>query len=227
MNQNNIFNKIKENNISKEKFRSKINYILNNKNSKKIIGAIVALIVAIIILIISIILLSNSDKRSNVLRKESWEEFVINIDGNTIKMGEVISSVESMGFTSTDENYEGELNQNFTSGGLAFNYKESDTGNNKIFFSAYNSSDSTKVASECELNGLELSQEFYKTYDVTLPGGLLLNEELNIKKITTVWGEPTNKSDNLYEWIKDNSKIRIYTNENNTIFSIIYDYQKK
>jgi len=221
LNQNSDINQKKETPKHNGNFINRIKYLLRKKETRKIVIAIGTLTIAVIVLIISIILISNSNT-TNALRKNTWEDFIINIDGNNIKLGEKISKVESIGFTTTDENYKVELDQTFTSGGIAFTYKN-DEESPVIYFSAYNSESKKKTAADCELNGIEIHQEFYKKYEVTLPGGIQLTETLTINDIIDEWGKATNEAENSYSWIKEGSEVRIYTSSDKTIFSIVYD----
>lgn len=203
-----------------KKLYFKVKELSKKKNGPVIIGAGVVSIIALTSLIVCIVLISTSG--TSALKKESWKDLVISIDGHTIKLGEKISTLEKIGFTSNDENYKGELSQSFTSGGISFDYEDLKQEND-IYFSAYNPDMEAKKVIDCEINGIELSHEFYKNYKVILPGGIVLNEKLNINEIIKEWGKPTKEETNSYSWIDGNNQIRIYTNEDKTIFSLVYN----
>lgn len=205
-------------NINFSSIRNKVEILLKSEKSRLIMGVLAGVIVLGLVIVVCF-----SNKNDVALRKNSWKEFIIDIDGNTIKMGEKISLLETMGFTTDDSNYKGELERKFTTGGIAFKYKDDTLEDGVIFFSAYNSSDGLKSVSECDLNGVEISQLFYKKYNVTLPGGILLTDNTTIKDITDVWGKYSDHIDYQYSWISDDDKIRIYTTKDGKIFSVVYD----
>lgn len=219
-NQNNNMNQTINPSNPKGNIIEKIKIVFTQKEKRKIIIAISVLVIALITLILSITFITNNSKKT--LKKNSWSDFIISIDGNTVKLGEKISNVESFGFTTTEENYKSELGQTFTSGGIPFIYKNDDK-TTPVYFSAYNKESKNKPVPDCELNGIEIQQEFYKKYDVILPKGIKLTDTLNITEIINKWGKPTTETENSFSWIKDDKEIRIYTKKDKTIFSIVYD----
>lgn len=218
MNQENNFYQNVVPKLEKENFGKKIRNMLKQKNTRKIIIALATLIVATIVLIISICLITNSN-RKNTLKDNTWKDLIINIDGNIIKLGDKISFVETIGFTTDSEYYNGELSQKFTSGGLPFVYKNTQ---NSILFSAYNSTKETKKVSDCELSEIEITSDFFKEYNITLPGKILLTEKTTIDDIVKTWNKATNETENSYSWIDGKKEIRIYTNNDKTISRIVY-----
>lgn len=168
---------------------------------------------------------NSKDKNTKSIEEYSWKDFVIEIDGNIIKMGEKISMLETMGFVSqSDVNYKKDLKKGLEINSIPFKYKEY-KGYNTVFFGAHNSTDTTRPVSDCDLNEVLVDKKFYKNYDVVLPGGILLTETLNINDIIDVWGEYTDENGmGVYKWIDDNhDKVNIRTNDDGTISSVGYD----
>lgn len=202
-----------------------IKKILKKKHGIAILGGISALLIAIITLIICLIVISANDNKTHILKKEKWHNFIIYIEGEEIKLGDKISSLKSYGYNAVDDNYNMTLDQKYISGGLIFEYKDkkANNGENTIFFSAYNPSIETKKISDCEIYGIELSQQFYQKYKVVLPGGLILNEELTIEDIIKVWGHANTENNNYYHWATDNNQgVKIYTKDDGSIISLVY-----
>lgn len=195
------------------------------KNGLAILGAGAAATVAVITLVICLIVTNLDSNRSRILKKEKWTSFIVYIEGETIKLGDKMSSLKSYGYKPADDYYNNELDQRFTSGGLTFEFEDKDAknGENTIFFSALNTSMTKKKISDCEINGLEIPQLFFEKYEVILPGGLILSNELTIEEIVKVWGNPTNESEDLYSWLtEEQNEIKIYLDDNKKIFNLVY-----
>ena len=201
-------------------FINKIKDILSNK--KTIFGVIAFTIVMIFIIIISIIILNKGTVPT--LRNSNWDDFEVYIEGNTINLGIKMSELEKMKFISLDNQYYGtSLSPKYITSGILYASQTGKGRYNQIYLSAYNNSNENKQFNDCILYGIEINQKFYKDYQVILPKGLTLNTEITIDTIIKKWGNPTSKENNLYQWENEKGLIKLYINNDKTIFSIIYN----
>lgn len=206
--------------------KEKLQTILNKikpvlTNNKTIIGVILFTIIMLIIIFISISIINKGTVPT--LRSSNWDDFKIYIEGNTITLGSKINTLDKTGFTLKNYEYENtKLEPKYQTSGIVYAYKENKDKYNEVYFSAYNNSSNPKSFKDSILNGLEINQHFYKNFEVILPKGLILDQNLTKDILIKKWKKPSSQDKSLMEWKNDKGTIKVYINEDNTIFSIIY-----
>ena len=161
-----------------------------------------------------------SEGEKQGIAANSWQDYVVEIDGNLITEGDLMTDIEALGYSTTDDEdyYNAVLKPQEQTWEIEFKYK----GVDGINFSQYNDSQEELPKKNCHMESLVIKDTFYTQIDVTLPGGLKVEENTTIDDIIKVWGDYSIQNEQFFIWKSDNGMIAgIWTKEDKKTVSEI------